>query len=35
MVQLRCIFYGLVEKCELEGVELCWTWIGKMMAVVC
>ena len=20
---------------EVEAVELCWTWIGKIMAVVC
>ena len=22
--------YGLVEMCEVEGVELYWTWIGKI-----
>ena len=26
---------GLVEMSEVEGVELYWTWIGKIMAVVC
>ena len=26
---------GLVEMCEVEGVELYWTWIGKIMALVC
>ena len=34
-MQWRCIFYGLVEMCKVEGVELYWTWIGKIMAVVC
>ena len=22
-------------KCEMKGVELYWTWIGKIIAVVC
>ena len=26
---------GVVEMNEVEGVELYWTWIGKIMAVVC
>ena len=30
----RYIFKGLVEMCEVESVELCWTWIGKMLVVV-
>ena len=29
------ILGDLVETSELEGVELYWTWIGKIMAVVC
>ena len=37
IVQKCCIFWGLVEMCEVEGVdpELYWKWIGKIMAVVC
>ena len=26
---------GVVEMCKVEGVELYWTWIGKIMAVGC
>ena len=26
---------GLVEMGEVEGVELYWTWIGKIITVVC
>ena len=26
---------GVSEMNEVEGVELYWTWIGKLMAVVC
>ena len=26
---------GLAEMCEVEGVELYWTKIGKIMALVC
>ena len=26
---------GVDEMCEVEGVELYCTWIGKIMAVVC
>ena len=26
---------GLVEMSEVEGVELYWTRIGKIMALVC
>ena len=26
---------GISEMYEVEGVELYWTWIGKLMAVVC
>ena len=29
------ILGDLVKMSELEGVELYWTWIGKIMAVVC
>ena len=25
----------LVAACKVEGAELYWTWIGKIMAVVC
>ena len=25
---------GLVEMCEVEGVELYWTWISKKIMVV-
>ena len=29
-------FYkGLVDISEVEGVELYWTWIGKIMTIVC
>ena len=28
-------FSGLVEIFEVEGVELYWTWIGKIMTVFC
>ena len=26
---------GVSEMYEVEGVELYWTWIGKLKAVVC
>ena len=26
---------GISEMYEVEGVELYWTWIGKLMVVVC
>ena len=26
---------GLVEIFEVEGVELYWTWIGKIMTLFC
>ena len=26
---------GVCLLCEVEGVELYWTWIDKIMAVVC
>ena len=35
VVQWYCIFEGLVEKCEVVGVELYWKLITKMMGVVC
>ena len=35
VVQKRCIFYGLVDMCKAEGVELYWTRTGKIMAAVC
>ena len=30
-----CIFEGLVETCEVAGVELYWNLIAKIMGVVC
>jgi len=35
VVQWYCIFEGLVERCEVVGVELYWKLIGKIMGVVC
>ena len=35
VVQWYCIFEGLVEMCEVVGVELYWKLIAKMMGVVC
>ena len=35
VAQWYCIFEGLVEKCEVVGVELYWKLIAKMMGVVC
>ena len=35
VVQWHCIFDGLVEMCEVVGVELYWKSIAKMMGVVC
>ena len=35
VVQWYCIFGGLVEMCEVVGVELYWKLIVKMMGVVC
>ena len=29
------IILGVCWFCEVEGVELYWTWIDKIMAVVC
>ena len=35
------VYYGCessavaLYKCEVKGVELYWTWIGKIIAVVC
>ena len=34
-VALYKFYQGLVEICEVEGVELYWTWIGKIMTIVC
>ena len=28
-------FRGWLRRGEVEGVESYWTWIGKIMAVVC
>ena len=30
-----CIFEGLVDMCEVVGVELYWKFIGKIMGVIC
>ena len=35
VVQWYNIFEGLVEICEVVGVELYWKLIGKIMGVVC
>ena len=35
VVQWYCIFEGLVEMCEVVGVELYWKLIAKIMGVVC
>ena len=35
VVQWYCIFGGLVEMCEVVGVELYWRLIAKIMGVVC
>ena len=35
LVQWYCIFEGLVEMCEVVGLELYWKLIAKIMGVVC
>ena len=35
VVQWYCVFEGLVETCEVVGMELYWELIAKMMGVVC
>ena len=35
VVQWYCVFEGLVEICEVVGVELYWKLIAKIMGVVC
>ena len=35
VVQWYCIFEGLVEMCEVVGLELYWKLIAKIMGVVC
>ena len=35
VVQWYCIFEGLIEICEVVGVELYWKLIAKLMGVVC
>ena len=35
VVQWYCVFEGLVEMCEVVGVELYWKLIAKIMDVVC
>ena len=34
-MQWYCIFEGLVETCEVAGLELYWKLIAKIMGVVC
>ena len=34
-VQWYCIFEGLIEMCEVVGVELYWKLIAKIMVDVC
>ena len=34
-MQWYCIFEGLVEMCEVVGLELYWKLITKIMSVVC
>ena len=35
VVQWYCIFEGLVDMCEVVGLELYWKLIAKIMGVVC
>ena len=35
VVQWYCVFEGLVETCEVVGVELYWKLIPKIVGVVC
>ena len=35
VVQWYCVFEGLVETCEVVGVELYWKLIAKIMGVAC
>ena len=35
VLQWYCIFEGLVEMCEVVGLELYWKLIAKIMSVVC
>ena len=35
VVQWYCIFEGLIEMCEVAGLELYWKLIAKIMGVVC
>ena len=34
VVQWYCVFEGLVEMCEVVGVELYWKLIAEIMGVV-
>ena len=34
-MQWYCIFEGLVDMCEVVGLELYWKLIAKIMGVVC
>ena len=35
VVHVALYILGLVEIFEVEGVELYWTWIGKIMTLFC
>ena len=35
VVQWYCIFEGLIEMCEVAGLELYWKLIAKIMGVIC
>ena len=35
VVQWYCVFEGLVEMCEVVGMELYWKLIAKMVGLVC
>ena len=35
VVQWYCVFEGLVEMCEVVGMELYWKLIAKMLGLVC
>ena len=35
VVQCYCIFEGLVEMCDVVGLELYWKLIAKIMGVAC
>ena len=35
VVQWYCVFEGLVEMCEVVGMQFYWKLIAKIMGVVC